>query len=212
MGRRGHTTLASVLVVCTVAVGGVIAALVITKDGHESAAPVPTTGLWAPITVTRPSVPIIGGGIPVDIDPMLERHDFSTTLTSLPGTHRYRLTMSNVSNLGAINSLQWYPPTGVHILKVVGSTEGHCILTGLTGFGGNQFPTVVLYPNILCDNLDLKPPSCTCQGDGGALAISFVTDKDVGVVAGDARMRTATLVFDRIPAYLKPASTVSSSG
>ena len=138
----------------------------------------PTTGQWAPITVARPKVPIIGGGIPVDIDPMVHRNDFSTTLAPLPGTHRYGITISNASNLGAINSFQWYPPTGVHIVKVVGSTEGHCTLTGLTGFGGNQFPTVVLYPNILCDKLDLKPPSCTCLGDGGAVTISFVTDKD----------------------------------
>ena len=26
---------------------------------------------------------------------------------------------------------------------------GRCVLTGLTGYGGNQFPTVVLNPNIL---------------------------------------------------------------
>ena len=29
-------------------------------------------GPWAPITVARPNVPVIGGGIPVDIDPMIE--------------------------------------------------------------------------------------------------------------------------------------------
>jgi hypothetical protein len=195
---RGHAKLSGVLVACAVAVGGVIAALVITRDGHESTT-ARTTGSWAPITVARPSVPVIAGGIPVDIEPPVVRTDLASTLAFLPGTHRYRITISNTSNLGAINSFQWYPPTGIHIVKVVGSTEGRCTATGVKGFGGNQFPTVVLYPNILCDKLDLKPPSCTCQGDGGAMTITFVTDKDLGGSLGDARVRTASLSFDRIP-------------
>jgi hypothetical protein len=182
------------------AVGGVIAALVIAKDGHETSA-LPTTGLWAPITVTRPSVPVIGGGIPVDIDPLIERKDFSTTLAPLPGTHRYRITISNASSLGAINSFQWYPPTAVHIVRVISSTEGDCTLRALTGFGGSQFPTVVLHPSVLCDKLALKPPTCICRGDGGSVTISFVTDKDIFAGDVDLRVRTATLVFNRIPAY-----------
>src|SRR5262245_22793073 len=206
---RGHAKLASALVVCVVAVGGVIAALVV---GHEDTARVPTTGQWAPISVTRPKLPVIGGGIPVDIDPMVHRNDLNTTLAVLPGTRRYRITISNASNLGAINSFQWYPPTGVHIVELIGSSEGHCTLTGLTGFGGNQFSTLVLYPNVLCDKLNLEPPSCTCQGDGGAVTISFVTDKDYTGGAGDLRMRAATLAFDRVPAYLTPGGAAPSSG
>lgn|SRR5579862_1558155 len=213
MGRlREHTKLASVLVACAVAVGGVIAALVITNDGNDSAAKkgghasvsrTPAAGSLAPITVVRPKVPIIGGGIPVDIDPVVSRTDLGTTLSPLPGANSYRITISNTSDVGAITSFQWYPPAGVHIVKVLGSSDGHCTATGLTGFGGNQFRTVVLFPNILCDRLDLKPPSCTCLGDGGTMTISFVTDKDLGGSLGDAKMRTATLVFDRIPGYLK---------
>ena len=95
---------------------------------------------------------------------------------------------------------------------MLGSSQGHCTLTGLKGFGGNQFPTVVLYPNILCDKLDLEPPSCTCLGDGGTVTISFVTDKEYGGGSGELRMRSATLVFDRIPTYLKPGSTARSPG
>ena len=209
MRRPRGPALACALAACAVAVGGVTA-FVVTRDERESAAP--TTGQWAPITVARPNVPIIGGGIPVDIDPMVHRDDLGTTLAPLPGTHRYRITISNTSNLGAINSFQWYPPTGVHIVKVVGSTQGHCTLTGLKGFGGSQFPTVVLYPNILCDKLHLKPPSCTCLGDGGVVTISFVTDTDYGGGSGELRMRAATLVFDRIPDYLKPGSTTRSPG
>jgi hypothetical protein len=193
---RGH---AHVLVVCAVAVGGAIAALIVTEGGNQTTPRASTTGPLAPITVTRPSVPIIGGGIPVDLEPLIERKDFSTALTFLPGAHRYRITISNISNLGAINSFQWYPPTAVHIVKVLDSTEGNCTLRALTGFGGNQFPTLVLHPNVLCDKLDLKPPSCTCLGDGGGVTISFVTDKEFGAGDVDLRVRTATLVFHRIP-------------
>lgn len=207
--RRGHAKLAGVLVACAVAVGGLIAALVVTRDGstglaYQSTELAPTTGAWAPIAISKPKVPIIAGGIPVDIDPMVKRTDFSTTLFPLPGAHTYRMTVFNTSNLGAINAFQWYPPLGVRIIKVIGSSAGRCASTGLTGFGGNQFPTIVLYPNILCDQLDLKPPSCTCLGDGGSVTVSFVTNKDVAVDGGDLRMRAATLDFDPIPVYQDP--------
>lgn len=158
----------------------------------------PTTGDWRPITVTRPKVPVIAGGIPVDVDPTTSRSDFSTTLYRL-GPDRYRLTIFNTSTLGAINSLQWYPPIGVRVLKVLGSSAGHCTLTGLAGFGGGQFPGLVLYPNILCEKLDLAAATCICRGDGGAVAITFVTNKVVPVDGGDLRLRTASLAFDRIP-------------
>ena len=111
-GWQGRTKLAGVLVVCALVAGGVIAALVIT-DGHGSAAtkdaqtgvePTRTTGQWAPITVKRPQVPVIGGGIPVDIDPVVIRTDLGTSLSFLPGSNHYRITVSNTSNVGAINS------------------------------------------------------------------------------------------------------------
>jgi hypothetical protein len=158
----------------------------------------PTTGDWRPITVTRPKVPVIAGGIPVDVDPTTSRSDFSTTLYRL-GPDRYRLAIFNTSTVGAINSLQWYPPIGVRVLKVLGSSAGHCTLTGLGGFGGSQFPGLVLYPNILCEKLDLNAATCLCRGDGGAVSISFVTNKVVPVDGGDLRLRTASVVFDRIP-------------
>src|SRR6185503_6384302 len=99
----------------------------------------PTTGDWVPITVTRPKVPIIAGGIPVDVDPSVSRIDFGTTLFPL-GANKYRMTVFNTSTLGAVNAFQWYPPTGVRITKVIGSSRGSCTLAGLSGFGGNQFP------------------------------------------------------------------------
>jgi hypothetical protein len=130
----------------------------------------------------------------------------------LPGAHRYRITIQNTSNLGAINAFEWYPPTGVHIVKLIGSSQGRCRLTGLRGFGGNQFPTLVLYPDVRCENLDLEAPSCTCRGDGGSLSISFVTKEDYSGGAGDLRMLAATLVFDRIPTYLGAGGAAPGAG
>src|SRR5689334_19195055 len=99
--RRPSTWLAVVIGACAVAAGGVIAALVITNDGDTTTAAAstraavqttgtaPTTGVWTPITVTRPKLPVIGGGIPVDIDPIVSRTDFNTTLFPV-GPNRYR--------------------------------------------------------------------------------------------------------------------------
>src|SRR6195952_161695 len=125
---RGH---ASVLVIGTLAVGGAIAALLITRGGQPATPQAATSGPLAPLTIKRPSVPVIGGGIPVDLEPVIEPKYFSTALTILPGTHRYRLTISNASSLGAITSLQWYPPTSTHILKLLGNSKGTCTLRGL---------------------------------------------------------------------------------
>jgi len=80
-----HGGLTLILVACALVAAGLIAALLLTKDGHKSTAVAPTTarvettgvaptdGDWAPITVTRPKVPIIAGGIPVDVDPSVSR-------------------------------------------------------------------------------------------------------------------------------------------
>jgi hypothetical protein len=226
--RRRQARLALLLVACALAVGGVIAAVGLTNDVHEStqaastaalvaptapgvpttpvaSAPsvvrttgiAPTTGDWTPITVTRPKVPIIAGGIPIDVDPTTSRIDFSTTLFPL-GANRYRMTVFNTSTLGAVKSFQWYPPTGVRIVKVIGSSRGRCTRAGLTGFGGNQFRTIVLYPNIFCEKVDLKPATCTCRGDGGAVTITFVTNKGIAVDAGELRLRAANVAFDPI--------------
>jgi hypothetical protein len=209
---------AKLALVIACAVAGFLSTLFVANDGRGSTAtgqtttaappaPVvttgvaPTTGAWAPITVTRPKIPIIAGGIPVDVDPSTSRTDFSTTLVSL-GANRYRMTVFNTSTLGAINTFQWYPPVGVKIVKVMGSTRGRCTQTGLTGFGGNQFPTLVLYPNIFCDRVALAPATCTCRGDGGSVTISFQTSKPIAVNEGELRLRAATVVFDRIPTYV----------
>ena len=52
----------------------------------------------------------------------------------------------------------------------------------------------------------MKPPSCTCLGDGDSITISFVADQKV-YTPGVARMRSASLSFKPIPSYLQPAAT-----
>ena len=133
---------------------------------------------------------------------MVDRDDFGTTLAPLPGTHRYRITISNTSNLGAINSFQWYPPTGVHIVKVLGSTEGHCTLTGLTGFGGNQFPTVVLLSEHSLRQARSQAPELHLPG-GRRRRDDLVRHRQglsraASVTSGCARRLSS---FDRIPSY-----------
>jgi hypothetical protein len=187
------------VVVCALVVGGAIAALILSDGGNQTTPRAATTGPLAPYTVTRPSIPIIGGGIPVDLDPLIEPKFFETALAYLPGKNRYRMTITNASSLGAINSFQWTPPITTHILKLLGNTGGTCTLGGLKGFGGLQFPTLVLHQNVLCDKLDLKPPSCICRGDGGSMTISFETAQQFLAGDVDLRVRSATLVYHPIP-------------
>jgi hypothetical protein len=196
---RAHSKLAIALgVLALVAVGAVTAVVVAARGGGTSK--VATTGEFAPISVSRPVVPTLAGAVVQDPESGVTNH-LSTMILQLPGVHRYRITITNTSNLGFINSFEWYPPIGVRIMRVTGSSAGDCALSGLTGFGGNQFKTVLLHPNITCTKVNLKPPSCTCLGDGGSMSISFVADREMPAV-GAARMISATLVREPIPSYL----------
>jgi hypothetical protein len=197
MGRRRGYAL--VVAVCAVAVGVIVAVLLVTRGGDEKAPRMATSGPKAPLKIQRAGVPVIAGGIPVDLDPVIEPQFFSTSLAFLPGKFRYRITIANASSLGVINAFQWFPPTAVHIVKVLGSSTGNCTLQGLTGFGGKQFPGLVLNPNVVCDQLALKPPSCTCRGDGGAVSISFATDKEFSNGDVNLQVRAATVQFNRVP-------------
>ena len=200
---RGRAKLAGVLGACAVAAALLAAGC---GGGGKKAAPAATTGALAPLTVTHPDVPIVGGGVAVDLETTVDRTDLGATLTRLPGVHRVKLTIYNSSNVGAIQSFQWYPPIGTHIQKVLASTGGRCRLTGLTGFGGAQFPGVVLNPNVLCEGLDLAAPTCMCRGDGGEVSVSLALDREMSVGSGELRLRTATVAYDRIPVSPEDAS------
>jgi hypothetical protein len=203
--RRAHAKLIIVLGLSVLTAAGAVTAVVAVGGDDGSASAPPTTGAYAPITVSRQVVPIVGGGIARRLDAGVQQN-LSTNLSRLPGRHRYRVTVANISNVGFIDTFEWYPPTGVRITRVTGSSTGRCALRGVTGFGGNQFKSVLLHPNITCESVNLKPPSCTCLGDGGSVTISFLADGEL-TLSGVARMVSARLVFDPIPSYLQPATS-----
>lgn len=181
-------------------VGVGVAFAVVGFGGGKSGGDGTTTGANAPLTVAKP--PLIKDGGLILNEPDSEDQDWLTSgLSPLPGKHRVQVTVTNASNIGFINSFEWYPPTGVQIVKVLGSSEGHCVLTGLSGFGGDQFRTVLLYPNIFCDGVALRPPTCTCTGDGGSMTISFMLSADVSA-SGAARVVTASPTLKVIPSFL----------
>jgi hypothetical protein len=191
-----------VVAFCVVAcVGAAVAFAVVGTGGgsNDKKSALPTTGGYAPLTIWRPPLIRVGPLI-LDAPDSPPQVWLSTRLSPLPAHHHYQVTVLNVSSIGFINSLQWYPPAGVRILKVLGSSTGHCGLTGLSGFGGNQFKTVLLYPNVQCDGLALKSPSCTCKGDGGSVTFSFVSDRDTPL-AGGSRVLSATPLLKPVPSF-----------
>jgi hypothetical protein len=195
----------AVLGLCALAVVGVVVALlVVGRDGGDDGSAVrtmPTTGAFAPITVAKPNIPLVGGVFLGD--PTADTGgDLQVVLTSLPGKNHYKLTFANTSGIGYIDAFQWFPPPGVRVLRVTGETAGSCELVGLTGFGGNQFKTVVLHPNITCRGVRMKPPTCTCKADGGEASVSFVATDNPGL-SGVARVMAMTPVLNVIPSYVQ---------
>ena len=81
-----------------------------------------------------------------------------TIVRRLSPTH-FQLTVTNLSGYGFIDGFTW--ATGDAPIKAVtGSTVGVCSL---------------LRGAISCRSIDLRPPSCTCKGDGGHITVDFVT-------------------------------------
>ncbi len=190
---------------CGVAGVGIVSALVILGrgDGGRTAA-FPTTGPYAPIKAPPQPVAVVGGVLIGDLESSGMGGDLQIAVSPLPGPRRYQLTVTNTSSIGSVKAFQWFPSPGVRIVRVVGSTAGHCKLSGTSGLGGNQFKTVVLYPNITCDNVNLKPPSCTCRGDGGSAEISFIATQNAGLYPGSTRVMSMTPVLKIIPSYVQP--------
>jgi hypothetical protein len=148
-------------------------------------------------------VPLVGGVLLGELDPGTGG-DLQMILSQAARPHHYQLTVTNSSGIGFVNAFQWLPPAGVQIVKVTGSSSGHCKLAGTSGFGGNQFKTVLLYPNILCDNINLKPPTCTCRGDGGSETISFIATQELGLHQGVASVISMTPVLKVVPSHVQP--------
>jgi hypothetical protein len=195
-------------VVVALAVAG--AAVAMTSFGGPKLITLPTTGAFAPLTWQKPLIAAVNF-IPnplappkIDPDTMIRSGtDVQTVLTKLPG-NRYLLRVVNTSGIGWINSFHWYPPGGLTLGTVTKSTTGTCQVTGTTGasVGGNLFPGAVLNPEINCANIHLKPPTCTCVGNGGALYIYFTVEPGSytkGLMAGSVRITAGTPVLKIIP-------------
>jgi hypothetical protein len=193
--------LAAVVVVGLAVVGGVLGGVVFAGGTSGSAGATPTTGAYAPLTVPAPLVPKPGfnGALIVDPDSTIRQgQDLQMIVSPGSSPRHYTLTFTNASSLGWINSFKWFPPTGVQIAKVVSSSAGHCYATGTSGLGGKQFGGVVANPEITCENVSLKPPTCTCRGDGGTVRVSIVSTAPIHL-PGSARVDTATPVLKIIP-------------
>jgi hypothetical protein len=196
--------------VIALAAAGVI--LAVSALGSTALITLPTTGSWAPLTWQHPLIAqqdfIPNPLAPPKIDPdsmIRSGTDVQTVLTHLSGSH-YKLHVVNSSGIGFINSFHWYPPGGLTLEKVTGSSVGNCTLSGTSGAGGNLFPGVVLNPEIDCQGISLKPPTCTCLGNGGHLDILFTVAKGSylgGLMAGSVRIATGTPVLKIIPSAVQ---------
>jgi hypothetical protein len=117
--------------------------------------------------------------------------DVQTVLTQSQSDH-YQLEVINISPIGFINGFQWLPLGGMTIAKVTGSNIGHCRLAS---------------QEILCD-VTLKPPTCTCRGNGGHIYVSFtVTPRSSpgalrGGSGGTVHIDSMTPVFKTIPSFV----------
>lgn len=194
----------AVLGLCALAVVGVVVAVFAVGGDDGDGATVrtmPTTGAYAPISVAKPNLPLVGGVFLGD--PTADTGgDLQAVLSPLPGKNHFRLTFQNTSGIGYIDTFQWFPPPGVRVLRITESSPGSCELVGLSGFGGNQFKSVVLHPNIRCHGVRMKPPSCTCKADGGEASVSFVATDNPGL-SGVARVIAMTPVLRMIPSYVQ---------
>jgi hypothetical protein len=83
--------------------------------------------------------------------------EYLAVLTSL-GHGRFRLHLGNTSGIGAIDAFTWTPPPGMTIRTLTSVAGGACRLQP----GGS----------IACTG-KLRPPSCLCSGEGGAVTLEF---------------------------------------
>jgi|SRR5581483_3697229 len=186
-----------VAVLAVLAATGVVGGIAV-SGGFSGAArlpSLPTGGNYVPISIPAP----VKGEI-ADPDSMARQgQDLATTLSAGRTPHEFRVTVSNTSTIGFVNAFYWVPPRGMTLIKVVGSDSGHCVV--------DPAPA----PKISCNGLRLKPPTCTCRGDGGQLVISFLASKDPGMLGGASAVVAATPVLKVIPA-VPPAPDVQACG
>jgi hypothetical protein len=119
--------------------------------------------------------------------------DANSLIRSL-GHNHYQLVVTNTSAIGFINTFTWTPPAGATILTVSGSDNGDCGLS---------------HGAISCQ-LALRPPTCTCRGDGGTVTIGFtakVRSSNNGYVHGIGMQYSSFMVTSETPVpYIIPSS------
>jgi hypothetical protein len=128
--------------------------------GNGSRSETPTTGAYAPITAH----PLVSQANRTDPDQGPKASaDLYTYVTPL-GQNRYRLEVTNTSAAGFVNEFTWFPGPGTKILAVTGATVDR----------GDKAANCRLTDGKISCRLSLRPPSCTCRGDGGSVAIRFL--------------------------------------
>jgi hypothetical protein len=118
-----------------------------------------TTGQYAPIA----AAPVIEGENKDPDQGAKSGLDVMVVTTSL-GKGRFQLLVRNTSSIGFINTFRWVPPPNATITALTSVSTGNCRL---------------LNGSISC-RLVLRPPSCTCKGDGGSVKIRFTARIDLG--------------------------------
>jgi hypothetical protein len=103
--------------------------------------------------------------------------DAYTFVTPLGG-NRYRLEVTNTSSRGFINKFTWFPGPGTTIVSVTGARLAK---------NGGEADCRLDAGKISCE-VTLRPPKCTCRGDGGTVAIDFTATRDKSV-------RSAAITF-----------------
>ena len=135
--------------------------------------------------------------------PALPAGVFTETIVRRLSPTHFQLTVTNLSGYGFINSFTW-ATADEPIKAVTGSSVGVCTLSG---------------GEISCRSMRLRPPSCTCKGDGGRITVDFVTSADPSenathhrsMGAGGLTVDTVTPTIFRIPSSVGPVATPADS-
>jgi hypothetical protein len=125
---------------------------------------------------------------------------FFATIASLGGDH-YKLTVTNGSDVGFLNTFTWVHPPQMTITAVKGNSTGSCRL---------------VRGDISCSHMAIKPPACTCRA-GGTASVLFdaklavfkhvkhgIVPTSGGLFGGWLRIGVMTPVPYIIPSYLGP--------
>jgi hypothetical protein len=166
-----------------------------------------TTGGYAPITVPEPPLGPVARAEGVEPQTLAKQGTDLQMAMAQTGPHRYRLTVVNSSDIGYINAFYWSVPSGVSIAKITsvgGTGRGQCVLSNSANSGATEPRTLLAPKEIMCEGLNLRPPTCLCLNDGGEIIISFIANAFPGY-SGSFVITSATPVLKVIPSSLQPA-------